>query len=162
MQNFTSHEIESDQINERFLRMSFRNLFLDHCALDVDKATWLAITFDLLKVTPFVKLLILLYGPLDTAGNVNWHFASNVRSFEEDTCSYKSLAKAVAILRLVPNWTAATSLEILVYLSSNIQSLSMISFRKVTSFSLELFDYFIKQIIRPAGCCVLLQLFYCL
>ena len=51
-------------------------------------------------------------------GGIDWHFATNMRSYANHARHYVLLAKVLATLRHIPNWSAENSLQVLIYMSS--------------------------------------------
>ncbi|XP_045035295.1 F-box only protein 47-like isoform X1 [Daphnia magna] len=108
----------TDLDNELFLRRNLRYLFLDRCVTDYDRAIWIGFISNQIGTAQLAKVLLLLYCPINTHGQIDWSFAFNVRAFQQHTNVFFKLAKTIGILQLIPNWSPSLSLEVLVYISN--------------------------------------------
>lgn len=126
----------TDVENEVFLRQNLRDLFLDRCSCDYDRATWIGCISSEIGTAQLAKVLILLYGPTNDQGilplntyfewfftsfilgHLDWSFAFSVRAFQKHSKVFLTLAKIIGTLPLIPHWSSFHSLEVLVYISS--------------------------------------------
>jgi len=119
---------EESKINENFLRTNVRQLFLDPCPSGRHKATWLGAIADYVGTKPFARLIILLYGPTNLQGDLDWNFSLEARPSRRHANVYFSLAETLALLPFIPNWSRSYSTRILVHMSNYPVNWSLRSF----------------------------------
>jgi hypothetical protein len=78
----------SDLTNDTFLRTCFLRIFIDPLNFDSDKANWLNVFYEYMRMHQFTKLLMLLCAPTNADGSIIMFVYASVSYLLTMTCQF--------------------------------------------------------------------------